>query len=226
MVLSPITHKKAMRIARTPLTKLHRARQRGSFERSTINAIVDATPLCHVGHLIDGQPVVTPTCHWRRGEILYWHGSRASRMIKAAAESPTCVTVTHLDGLVLARSAFHHSANYRSAMIFGQAQVVDNPADKLSALEWFLDKLFPGRWAQLRAPTRKEMNATTVLALPISEASAKIRTGPPNDDKEDMAADVWAGVVPLHMQAGQPEACPELPKGKRVPSYTRNLKIG
>ena len=206
-------------LSRTPLTRLRRAPKRGSFERETLYAIVDATPLCHVGHTVDGNPVVTPTCHWRDGDRLYWHGSRASRMIQSAANSRVCVTITHLDGLVLARSAFHHSANYRSAMIFGQAQVVSDPDAKASALEAFINRLFPDRWSELRPVTRKEMNATTVLCLPIEQASAKVRQGPPLDDAEDMAWPVWAGVLPLATRTGAAQPCPDLMRGLALPPY-------
>lgn len=190
------------RIKQTPLTRLNRARKRGVFDREVVYAIVDATPLCHVGHLIDDQPVVTPTCHWRSGDYLYWHGSRASRMIQGCLEAPVCVTVTHLDALVLARSGFHHSANYRSAMIFGEPQIVADPELKIAALEQFVEGLFPGRWQTLRAPTRKEMNATTVLSMPIEEASAKVRTGPPNEAAGDERLPIWAGQIPLQVEAG------------------------
>lgn len=187
------------RIKQTPLTRLKRARKRGVFDREVVYAIVDATPLCHVGHLVDDQPVVTPTCHWRAGDHLYWHGSRASRMIQACLDGPVCVTVTHLDGLVLARSGFHHSANYRCAMIFGEPQIVDDAELKMASLEQFVEGLFPGRWQTLRAPTRKEMNATTVLSLPIEEASAKVRTGPPNEASGDELLPIWAGEIPLRV---------------------------
>ena len=212
-------------IKQSPLTRLKRARKRGSFDRDTINAIVDASPLCHVGHLVDGQPVVTPTCHWRHGDNIYWHGSRLSRMLDASQKAPVCLTVTHLDGLVMARSGFHHSANYRSAMIFGEAREVARE-DKTSVLRDFIEGLFPGRWDELRAPTRKEMNATTVLWMPIEEASAKIRTGPPIDDDGDLDDPVWAGVVPLHTVAGEPERAPDIKKGVRLPGYLKSFRLG
>ncbi len=207
------------RIKQTPLTRLRRARKRGEFDRQALYAIVDATPLCHVGHLVDGQPVVTPTCHWRGGDHIYWHGSRASRMIQACLEAPVCLTVTHLDGLVLARSGFHHSANYRSAMIFGEPQIVDDPELKLASLEQFVEGLFPGRWETLRAPTRKEMNATTVLSMPIEEASAKVRTGPPKEALGDELLPIWAGEIPLAVTPGTAVADSYVTADQIVPSH-------
>ncbi|MCR9278143.1 MAG: pyridoxamine 5'-phosphate oxidase family protein [Pseudomonadaceae bacterium] len=195
---------RADRIKQTPLTRLRRARKRGVFDRETVYAIVDATPICHVGHLIEGRPVVTPTCHWRSGDHIYWHGSRASRMMQASLDAAVCLTVTHLDGLVLARSGFHHSANYRSAMIFGEPQIVDDPELKMASLERFVDGLFPGRWETLRPPTRKEMNATTVLTMPIEEASAKVRSGPPKEAPGDELLSIWAGEIPLTIAVDTP----------------------
>ncbi len=214
-------------LKKTPLTRLGRLPKRGSYDRDVINAILDATPLCHVGHLIEGRPVVTPTCHWRVDDAVYWHGSRRSRGLLAAENNDVCLTVTHLDGLVLARSGFHHSANYRSVMVFGQPQIVDDKAAKHEALEHFIEGLFPGRWDTLRPPSRKEMNATTVLRLPIEEASAKVRTGPPSDLEEDESLPIWAGVIPLAPAAGALIPCehnaPELPVPDHVTGYGESL---
>lgn len=217
----PQSSSRADRIKQTPLTRLRRARKRGAFDRETVYSIIDATPLCHVGHLIDGQPVVTPTCHWREGDHIYWHGSRVSRMIKACLDAPVCVTVTHLDGLVLARSGFHHSANYRSALVFGEPAVVDDPDLKMAALEQFVEGLFPGRWETLRAPTRKEMNATTVLSMPIEEASAKVRTGPPVETPGDELLPIWAGEIPLAVTPGAAVADDFVADEQIVPAHVR-----
>ena len=205
------------------MTRLKRAPARGTRERQTLYDILDASPLCHVGHVIDGRPVVTPTCHWRIDDDLYWHGSRISRMIEQAENHDVCVTVTHLDGLVLARSAFHHSANYRSAMVFGRPVAVAQDADKLAALEGFIDRLFPDRWNTLRPVNRKELAATTVLRLPITEASAKIRQGPPMDDADDLDWPAWAGVVPTRIQAGTPVTSPEGRQDVAAPAVLQGL---
>ena len=213
------------RIPVTPMTRLKRGRQRGVFERQAIYDILDASPMCHVGHLVGGQSVVTPTCHWRDEDALYWHGSRLSRMVQSALAEPVCVTVTCLDGLVLARSAFHHSANFRSAMVFGQAQLVQDEDEKTHALKVFVERLFPGRWSQVRSPSRKEMAATSVLRLPIEEASAKVRNGPPNDAPADMDLNVWAGVVPVNTSLGKPESCAELADGVPTPRHARHFRF-
>ncbi len=213
----------SFRIKPSSLTRLRRAAARGSFARSDIYAILDATPLCHVGHQVDDQSVVTPTCHWRVDDRVYWHGSRASRTMQQAVGRKVCLTVTHLDGLVLARSGFHHSANYRSVMVFGTPRAVADDDAKIAALEYFIEGLFPQRWRTLRAPSRKELNATTVLSLPIEEASAKVRNGPPVDLEADLELPIWAGVIPLHMQRGEVQACPhnqaDLPVPEHVSSY-------
>ena len=210
----------------TARTRLKRLPKRGHFDRATIDAILDAMPLCHVGHLVDGKPVVTPTLQWREGDHVYWHGSRASRALLAAEDAEVCLTVTLLDALVLARSGFHHSANYRSVMVFGRAQRVEEPAAKLERMRVFIERLYPGRWDELRPVTRKEINATTVLSLPIEEASAKIRSGGPIDDAEDYALPIWAGVVPVKLQVGKPAADPRNLAGVEVPGYLRRTRIG
>ncbi len=211
----------------TARTTLRRLPKRGSFERETVNGILDEGFVCHVGFVVDGQPFVIPTAYGRRGDVLYIHGARASRMQKAlAAGGEVCLTVTLVDGLVLARSAFHHSINYRSVVVFGRARVVEDEAEKNAALEAFTEHVMPGRWADVRWPTRQELAATTVLAIRLSEASAKVRTGPPVDDEEDYALDVWAGVVPLRLAAGAPEADPLLPRGVEPPAYAKNYSRG
>lgn len=206
---------------KTDRTRLRRAHDRGAFDRDTINAILDAQPLVHIGHLIDAKPVVIPTLQWREGNHVYWHGSSASRMIRAAEKGEVCLTVSIMDGLVLARSAFHHSANYRTAMIFGQPTKIENPDAKTAHLKTFLDGLYPGRWDTLRPMTSQELKATTVLSLPIEEASAKIRSGGPKDDEADYALPIWGGVVPLGQVWGAPDADPRNLDGVDVPDYAR-----
>lgn len=195
-----------------PQTERNRVRRlhlRGSYDKATIYPILDAAMLAHIGYAIDGQPYVTPTAFWREGDRLYWHGSSASRMLRAqAAGIPVCVTVTHIDGFVLARSGFHHSINYRSVMAFGSAHVVTDAAEKRRALDAFVDRLFPGRAATLRQTTDQELKATSLLGMTIEEASAKQRSGMPVDDEEDYALPVWAGVIPIRTEVGPPQPDP------------------
>ncbi len=210
----------------TTRTTLRRLPKRGSFERETVNGILDEGFVCHVGFVVGGQPFVIPTAYGRAGDVLYIHGARASRMQKAlAAGCEVCVTVTLLDGLVLARSAFHHSMNYRSVVVFGRARVVESEEEKSAALEAFTEHVMPGRWADVRWPTPQELAATTVLAIRLSEASAKVRTGPPIDDEEDYALPVWAGVLPLGVSASAPVADPRLPPGTPVPGYVEQFDL-
>jgi uncharacterized protein len=190
---------------RTDRTKLRRLPKRGAHDRPTIDAILDEALISHVGFVHDGRPAVIPTLHARQGDDVLIHGSAASRMLRALTTGiDVCLTATLIDGLVLARSAFHHSVNYRSVVLYGQAQLIGEPGEKEQALEAFTERLLPGRWAEVRWPTRKELKATTVLRLPIQEGSAKVRTGPPIDDEPDYALDVWAGVVPLGLVQGEP----------------------
>ena len=189
----------------TARTRLRRLATKAAYDQATIHAILDAQPLAHVGHLIDGTPAVTPTLQWREGARVYWHGSSASRMIRAAAGQPVCLTVTLLDGLVLARSGLEHSVNFRSVMVFGVAEQITDPVAKARHLETMIDQMFPSRWPQLRPMTAQELKATAVLSLPISEASAKIGAGMPTDPPEDMGWPVWAGVVPITQTLGTPE---------------------
>ena len=210
----------------TDRTRLRRVHQRGHYDRATIDAILDAGLICHVGYAIDGLPYVTPTVYWREGDRVYWHGSSASRMLRKSEGANVCLTVTHLDGLVLARSAFHHSANYRSVMLFGRAEKVTERQSKIDRLKTFVDLLYPGRWEQLREMTEQELKATTILSIPIEEASAKVRTGPPVDDEEDYALPVWAGVVPIRPSHGTPEPCPRLAEGTTLPDHVRVLLQG
>jgi hypothetical protein len=178
---------------------------RADYDRATIDAILDEALVAHVGFAVEGQPYVIPTLHARVGDSVFFHGSSASRTIRAlAAGAPVCLTVTLLDALVLARSAVHHSVNYRSVVVLGQAEAIETPAEKLAAIEAFTERLIPGRWDEVRPPTAKELKAIQVLALPLSEASAKVRSGPPVDDEEDYALDTWAGVIPLDTVARTP----------------------
>ncbi len=207
----------------TDRTRLRRVYERGHYDRATIDAILDAGLICHVGYSIDGRPYVTPTIYWREGDRVYWHGSSASRMLRKSEGADVCLTVTHLDGLVLARSAFHHSANYRSVMLFGRAEKVVDRDEKLARLKTFVDLLYPGRWEALRPITEQEIKATTLLSIPIEEASAKVRTGPPVDDEEDYALPVWAGTVPMRTVYDRPEPCPRLADGTPLPDHVTEL---
>ena len=189
----------------TERTKLRRLPARGTFDRAAIFRILDEGFVCHVAFVVDGQPYAIPTGFARVGDVLYLHGSAASRMIRTLAEGvDVCVTVTLVDGLVLARSAFHHSINYRSVVVLGRARLVEDTTEKTDALRAFTNHVVPGRWEEVRPVTDKELAGTSVLALPIEEASAKIRTGPPVDDEEDLSWPVWAGVIPLTLQPGSP----------------------
>ena len=211
---------------RTERVRTRRMHQRGAYDRATIDAILDAQPLAHVGYLLDGAPLVTPTLQWREGDHVYWHGSSASRMLERCDGTEVCVTVTLMDGMVMARSAYNHSVNYRSVMLLGRARIVDEREEKRARLRAMVEHLFPGRWERLRAMTEQEFKATTVLALPIDEASAKIRAAPPGDDEADLDIDVWAGVIPLRMQAGEPEPDPRGRQGVPVPDHVRKFRIG
>jgi hypothetical protein len=211
----------------TGRTTLKRLPKRGSFERQTVYEILDEGFVCHVGFVSDGQPFVIPTAYGRVGDVLYLHGAKASRMLKALSSgAEVCVTVTLIDGLVLARSAFHHSINYRSVVLFGRARAVESEEEKNAALEAFTEHVCRGRWAEVRWPTPQELAATTVVALPLAEASAKVRTGPPIDDEEDYALPVWAGVLPLGVEPGTPEADPRLPADIPLPDYIERFDMG
>ncbi|HUS67645.1 MAG TPA: pyridoxamine 5'-phosphate oxidase family protein [Kofleriaceae bacterium] len=184
--------------------RVRRLPKRGDYEPDTIRAILDEAYVCHLAFLVDGHPFALPTAHVRLGDHLYVHGSSASRMLRAASSAPVCVTVTLLDGLVLARSAFHHSMNYRSVVILATGERVDDDGERMAAMRGLVERLSPGRWAEIRQPNEQELRATSILRVPLSEASAKIRTGPPIDDEADMTLPCWAGVVPLSLTAGAP----------------------
>jgi nitroimidazol reductase NimA-like FMN-containing flavoprotein (pyridoxamine 5'-phosphate oxidase superfamily) len=214
-----------MTFTTTERTKLKRLPKRGHFDRETVYGILDEGFICHVGFAPEGRPVVIPTGYARVDDKLYIHGSQASRMLRTLAEGvDACVTVTLIDGLVLARSAFHHSMNYRSVVIFGRATLVEEREEKMAALLALSEHIVRGRWAEVREPTEQEMRQTTVLEMALIEASAKIRTGPPLDDEEDYALPVWAGVLPLKLETGEPVKDPRLPEGIDVPDYVSNYK--
>jgi nitroimidazol reductase NimA-like FMN-containing flavoprotein (pyridoxamine 5'-phosphate oxidase superfamily) len=206
--------------------RVKRLHDRGVYDRASINAILDAMPVAHVGYNCGGAPYVTPTLQWREGNHIYWHGSAASRMLETVDEADVCVTVTLIDGFVLARSAFHHSVNYRSVMLLGRALKISDPVEKEARLQAFVGSLFPGRWDILRPVTTQELKATSVLTLPITEASAKVRCGPPKDDEDDYELNIWAGVLPIRMEILPPQADPKLKPGLAAPSHVTHFRIG
>ncbi len=208
-----------------PITERNRVRRehhRGSYDKEAVYAVLDAAPLCHVGYVLDGAPYVTPTIHWRHGDRLYWHGSAASRFLRAAQGVPVCLTVSFMDGYVLARSAYNHSVNYRLAMAFGTARRIEDKKETGDALRYFVDGLFPGRWEGLRPMTEQELKATSVLWMDIEEASVKIRTGGPGDPEESGVL-VWAGIIPMRSVLGVPEAALELPADCALPRQLSEL---
>ena len=209
--------------APTERTQVRRLPKRAVYDREAIYRILDEGLVCHVGFVVDGQPVLIPTGYGRDGDTLYVHGSAASRMLRDLAKGvEVSIAVTLLDGLVLARSAFHHSMNYRSVVIFGTAAIVEDEATKREALRTFTEHIAPGRWREVRPPTESELRATTVLAIPLKEMSAKVRTGPPLDDEEDYSLPVWAGVLPLELRSEQPMADSRLSASIQVPDYVRH----
>ncbi|MCY7303058.1 MAG: pyridoxamine 5'-phosphate oxidase family protein [Thermoleophilia bacterium] len=218
-----MAHRSGAPSARTRVKRVH---ENAAYDREAIDAIHDAALVCHLGFERDGQPYVIPTLHARLGDRLYVHGSSASRTLRAVSEGiPACVTVTLLDGIVLARSVFEHSINYRSVVVLGRATTVIDPDEKNAVLEAFTEKLLPGRWADSRPPTRKELKATGVLWLPLDEASAKIRVGGPDDGgTPDAELDVWAGHIPLTVRALPPVPASDLKEGLTVPAYAKRYK--
>ena len=206
--------------------RLRRLYGRGRYDAATIYAILDAMPMCSVGYVFDGHPYVTATLQWREDERVYWHGSSASQMLRAVDQAKVCVNVSILDGFVMARSGFHHSTNYRSVMLFGTATKVADPDEKEARLKAFVEMQFPGRWGILRPPSAQELKATTVMSLPIREASAKIRTGPPIDDEEDYALPIWAGVIPVKVEVLPPEPDPRNLEGVAAPDHVRAFRFG
>jgi len=207
----------------TARTRVVREPHRGIYDRETAYRILDEGFLCHVGFVVDGQPFVIPTSYGRHADNLYIHGSAASRMLRQLKEGvPVCVTVTLLDGLVLARAVFNHSMNYRSVVVLGKATLVDDPQEKIEALRHLSEQIIPGRWADARQPNERELKQTSVLRVPIEEFSSKVRMGPPIDDEEDYSFPVWAGVVPLEMSAGAPIDDGKLLSGLKAPEYAQN----
>lgn len=203
----------------TNRTALGRKPDRGLTDRADLYAVLDAGMVCHLGVIVDGYPLVLPTGYGRIGDTLYLHGSSGSQSLRAADGRDVCVTVTHLDGVVCARSIFHHSLNYRSAVVVGKARMIDDEDERLVALQAVADQLVPGQWDAVRKPTRKELAATAVLALPLDEASVKARGGPPGDEDEDYDLDVWAGVVPAALTFGHPEPDPLLRADIEIPDH-------
>lgn len=210
---------------KTARTTVRRLPDRGRYDREEVYAVLDAGFICHVGFAIEGQPYVVPTSYWRKADHVYFHGSAASRMLRTLSGSvPVCLTATHVDGLVLARSGFHHSINYRSVMILGDATLVSDDQEKSQAFQDFVDYVLPGRWPEIRWPDEQEMKATSVLRLPIEEASVKIRKGDPKDDAPDLDMNVWAGVIPFYTVAGEPLPSKDLRSGIDVPEYAQGYR--
>ncbi len=206
----------------TDRTQVKRLPKRAVYDKTQVHAILDAGFFCHVGFVVDGQPYVIPTGYARSGDQIYIHGSAASRMLRSLGQGlDVCVTVTLVDGFVLARSAFHHSMNYRSVVVLGQARLLSDPAEKTEALRCFTNHIVPGRWDEVRQPTAQELKSTTVLALALDEVSAKVRTGPPIDDEEDYTLPVWAGVVPIRQHLGEPLPDARIHPGVAPPDKSR-----
>jgi nitroimidazol reductase NimA-like FMN-containing flavoprotein (pyridoxamine 5'-phosphate oxidase superfamily) len=212
--------------APTPRTRVVREPQRAVYDRDVVNRILDEGFICHVGFAVDGQPFVIPTSYGRHEDVLYIHGSAASRMLRNVSGGiPMCVTVTLLDGLVLARSIFNHSMNYRSVVVLGTGMAIEDREEKLAALRLLSEHIVPGRWQQARQPNEKELKATTIIRVPIREFSAKVREGPVIDDEEDYAFPVWAGVLPLKVMPGDPVRDSRVVEGIDVPDYVKNYSL-
>jgi nitroimidazol reductase NimA-like FMN-containing flavoprotein (pyridoxamine 5'-phosphate oxidase superfamily) len=208
-------------------SRVKRLNQRAAYDKATVYGVLDQGLICHVAYVIEDQPYITPTAYWREGDRVLWHGSSASRMLRTVKEKvPVSLNVSFFDGLVLARSGFHHSINYRSVTLFGRAEALTGEAEKLAALEAFTERVTPGRWPELRVPTSQEIKATTVVWMEIEEASAKIRTGPPADDEEDYALPIWAGVVPLGTVIGEAIPDPRLDASIAPPAYLKDFHFG
>lgn len=210
---------------KTERTAVRRVPQNATYDKETIYKILDEAFVCHIGFIADGKPVVIPTAYGRIGDKLYIHGAPASRMLRSlSGDIDICVTVTLLDGLVLARSAFHHTFNYRSVVIFGKAEQITERAEKIQALYAFSEHIIEGRWQDVREPNEKELSGTLVLSVPLNEVSAKVRGGPPEDDPQDLDLPIWGGVIPLTLVADQPISDPKLPSGIKTPSYAITYK--
>ncbi len=207
-------------------TQIKRYRWLAKYDAETIHAILDAMPVCHVAYVHEGQPIVTPTLQWRDGDRVYWHGATAGRMMNATKGQEVCLCVSILDGLIMARSAFNFNVNHRSVMVFGTATAVTDPDEKYRQLKRLVDGFVPGQWDRLRPPTAKELNATALLSMSLAEASAKVRTGPPEDNEEDYGFPVWAGVLPIAFKVGEPIADPRNLTGVEMPAEVREFRIG
>ena len=210
-------------LRKTGRTRIRRLHERGSYDMELAHAILDAGWLCHIAYVIDGTPYCTPTLYWREGDRIYWHGSSASKMLRAqkTVDIEVCLTVTHVDALVLARSGFHSSARYRSLMLIGRPEIVGDEAEKDRMLSVFIDRLWPGRSAEVRPASPQELKATTLLGMDISEGAAKVSSGPPADDEEDYEMSVWAGLQPVITSFGEPVPCPRLKPDTPLPDYLR-----
>jgi len=211
---------------KTERTRVKRGNNRATYDREKIDAILDSVHFCHVGYLRDGMPFVTPTLQWREGDYVYWHGSSASSTLRGGRGLPVCVTVAAMDGIVLARSAFNHSVNYRAVMILGEAEAVVDPDQKATTLKTMIDLMFPNRWDSLRPLTAKEIKATGVLRLKITEASCKIREGGPVDEDEDYALPIWGGEIPLQTRMLEPIPDPRNLEGVEAPSHIADIVLG
>ncbi len=211
-------------VAPTRLTTVRRNAKRGVYNRAVIDAILDEGLVCHVAFVHEGKPCLIPTAYAREGRWLYLHGARKNRMLQAICGQAACITVTLLDGLVLARSAFHHSVNYRSVVLYGEGEEVTDAGEKLRAMERLVEHIVPGRWAEARQPTDEELNVTLIVRLPVEECSAKVRTGPPVDDEADLLLDVWAGVLPLSLSWGEPLPDTLQPASIPVPRYVARYR--
>jgi uncharacterized protein len=207
-------------------SRLKRMHERAHFDRATINAILDAQPMCSVGYIIDGSPFVTPTLQWREDNYVYWHGSSASRALRNSRDAEVCLSVAILDGFVLARSGMHHSVNSQSVTLFGRAFKVEDPNEKLRKLSRFMDGLFPGRYGSLRPDHGQDLKATTVLGMEITEGSAKVRTGGPSDEEVDYALPIWAGVIPVYTSVGTPIPDERNLEGVAVPEHVASFQYG
>ncbi len=211
---------------KTDRSRLRRAHERGAYDRESLHAVLDAMPLGHISYVIDGKPSQLPTLQWRRGEYIYWHGSSASRALRAMEGKDVCLSVTMMDAYVLGRSAMHHSANFRSAMVFGVAEKVTDEAAKAASLKAMVDHILPGRWDHLRPMQDQELKATAVMRMPLAEASAKVRAGGPKDDEPDYDLPIWAGVVPMQtvLRAAVPDD--RNLAGLEVPDHLSRIRIG
>lgn len=207
-------------------TRVNRYRWLAHYDKDTIYAILDAMPVANVGYVHEGQPVVTPTLQWREGDRIYWHGAAHGRMMKATSEAEVCLTVSILDGLVLARAAYNFNINHRSVMVFGRPEAIVDPDEKVRLLKRFVDGYVPGQWESLRPVTEQEVTATAILSLPLTEASAKLRAGPPEDNEEDYAFKVWAGVLPIGLTVGAPLPDPRNVEGVEPPASLASFRIG